>query len=194
MASKLEQAARDLAQAAIQDTAGGILTQEITTELKAVAAATKSLEKSVDKGSSATSAELARIAKQSQSGLDKLTNSVNELNSLTKAQILQTAIVNLSPGGPCDASAPFNDTLQEFAQACNSNNSSSVKEMISGILRAFIKNVGCWLSANTTSYVPFKFDPSQQKHQEALINAIAEMTGLKSEIKMQEGRYAIYMK
>ena len=119
MASKLEQAARDLAQAAIQDTAGGILTQEITTELKAVAAATKSLEKSVDKGSSATSAELARIAKQSQSGLDKLTNSVNELNSLTKAQILQTAIVNLSPGGPCDASAPFNDTLQEFAQACD---------------------------------------------------------------------------
>ena len=78
MASKLEQAARDLAQAAIQDTAGGVLTQEITTELKSVVAATKSLEKSVDKGSSATSAELARIAKQSQSGLDKLTNSVNE--------------------------------------------------------------------------------------------------------------------
>ena len=57
MASKLEQAARDLAQAAIQDTAGGILTQEITTELKSVVAATKSLEKSVDKGNSATSAE-----------------------------------------------------------------------------------------------------------------------------------------
>ena len=71
MASKLEQAARDLAQAAIQDTAGGILTQEITTELKSVVAATKSLEKSVDKGNSATSAELARIAQQSQSGLDK---------------------------------------------------------------------------------------------------------------------------
>ena len=42
MASKLEQAARDLAQAAIQDTAGGVLTQEITTELKSVVAATKS--------------------------------------------------------------------------------------------------------------------------------------------------------
>ena len=40
----------------------------------------------------------------------------------------------------------------------------------------------------------FKFDPSQQKHQEALINAIAEMTGLGSEIKLQEGRYAIFMK
>ena len=40
----------------------------------------------------------------------------------------------------------------------------------------------------------FPFDPSQQKHQEALINAIAEMTGLGSEIKMQEGRYAILMK
>ena len=39
-----------------------------------------------------------------------------------------------------------------------------------------------------------RFDPSQQKHQEALINAIAEMTGMTSEIKMQEGRYAIFMK
>ena len=88
MASKLEQAARDLAQAAIQDTAGGILTQEITTELKSVVAATKSLEKSVDKGNSATSAELARVAKQNQSSLDKLTNAVNALALLSKAQIL----------------------------------------------------------------------------------------------------------
>ena len=64
--------------------------------------------------------------------------------------------------------------------------------MISVILKAFIKNVGRWLSKSTNPYFPF--DPSQQKHQEALINAIAEMTGLKSEIKKQEDRYAIYMK
>ena len=139
MASNLEQAARDLAQAAIQDTAGGILTQEITTELKSVVAATKSLEKSVDKGNSATSAELARIAKQSQSGLDKLTNSVNELNSLTKAQILQTAIVNLKSGA-------FDDTLRAFAGTCNGNNSHTLKEMISDILRTFIANNGRFLS------------------------------------------------
>ena len=64
MASNLEQAARDLAQAAIQDTAGGVLTQQITAELKAVAAATKSLEKTVEQGNSATSAELARVGRQ----------------------------------------------------------------------------------------------------------------------------------
>ena len=190
MASKLEQAARDLAQAAIQDTAGGVLTQEITSELKSVVAATKSLEKSVDKGNSATSAELARVAKQSQSSLDKLTNAVNALALLSKAQILQTAIVNLKSGAFDDS------TLRDFAQACNSNNSSSVKEMISGILRTFITNQGRFLSANPCHghYNPIRFDPSQQKHQEALINAIAEMTGLGSEIKLQEGRYAIFMK
>ena len=64
--------------------------------------------------------------------------------------------------------------------------------MISGILRAFIAGNGLFLGA-TQSY-NFRFDPSQQKHQEALINAIAEMTGLGSEIKLQEGRYAIFMK
>ena len=185
MASKLEQAARDLAQAAIQDTAGGILTQEITTELKSVVAATKSLEKSVDKGNSATSAELARVAKQSQSSLDKLTNAVNALALLSKAQILQTAIVNLKSGA-------FDDTLRAFAITCNGNNSSTAKEMISGILRFFITNKGMFLSKNTSYHCAF--DPSQHKHQEALMNAIAEMTGLGSEIKMQEGRYAIYMK
>ena len=184
MASKLEQAARDLAQAAIQDTAGGVLTQEITTELKSVVAATKSLEKTVEQGNSATSAELARVAKQSQSSLDKLTNAVNALALLSKAQILQTAIVNLKSGA-------FDDTLRAFAGTCNGNNSHTLKEMISDILRTFITNKGRFLS--TQSY-HCRFDPSQQKHQEALINAIAEITGLKSEIKMQEGRYAIYMK
>ena len=185
MASKLEQAARDLAQAAIQDTAGGILTQEITTELKSVVAATKSLEKTVEQGNSATSAELARVAKQNQSSLDKLTNAVNALALLSKAQILQTAIVNLKSGA-------FDDTLLAFASTCNGNFTQNLKEMISGILRAFIAGNGLFLSA-TQSY-NFRFDPSQQKHQEALINAIAEMTGLGSEIKMQEGRYAILMK
>ena len=184
MASKLEQAARDLAQAAIQDTAGGVLTQEITTELKSVVAATKSLEKTVEQGNSATSAELARVAKQSQSSLDKLTNAVNALALLSKAQILQTAIVNLKSGA-------FDDTLRAFAGTCNGNNSHTLKEMISDILRTFIANNGRFLS--TQSY-HFRFDPSQQKHQEALINAIAEMTGLGSEIKLQEGRYAIFMK
>ena len=184
MASKLEQAARDLAQAAIQDTAGGVLTQEITTELKSVVAATKSLEKAVEQGNSATSAELARVAKQSQSSLDKLTNAVNALALLSKAQILQTAIVNLKSGA-------FDDTLRAFAGTCNGNNSHTLKEMISDILRTFIANNGRFLS--TQSY-HFRFDPSQQKHQEALINAIAEMTGLGSEIKLQEGRYAIFMK
>ena len=106
MASKLEQAARDLAQAAIQDTAGGVLTQEITTELKSVVAATKSLEKTVEQGNSATSAELARVAKQSQSSLDKLTNAVNALALLSKAQILHTAIVNLKSGRPGDTQTP----------------------------------------------------------------------------------------
>ena len=184
MASKLEQAARDLAQAAIQDTAGGVLTQEITTELKSVVAATKSLEKTVEQGNSATSAELARVAKQSQSSLDKLTNAVNALALLSKAQILQTAIVNLKSGA-------FDDTLRAFAGTCNGNNSHTLKEMISDILRTFITNNGRFLS--TQSY-HFRFDPSQQKHQEALINAIAEMTGLGSEIKLQEGRHAIFMK
>ena len=82
--------------------------------------------------------------------------------------------------------------VQEFAQACGGscNSTSYAKDMISLILKAFIKNVGRWLSKT----YDFPFDPSQQKHQEALINAIAEITGLKSEIKMQEGRYAIYMK
>ena len=184
MASNLEQAARDLAQAAIKDTAGGVLTQEITTELKSVVAATKSLEKTVEQGNSATSAELARVAKQSQSSLDKLTNAVNALALLSKAQILQTAIVNLKSGA-------FDDTLRAFAGTCNGNNSHTLKEMISDILRTFITNNGRFLS--TQSY-HFRFDPSQQKHQEALINAIAEITGLGSEIKLQEGRYAIYMK
>ena len=144
MASKLEQAARvprarDLAQAAIQDTAGGVLTQEITTELKSVVAATKSLEKSVDKGNSATSAELARVAKQSQSSLDKLTNAVNALALLSKAQILQTAIVNLKSGA-------FDDTLRAFAGTCNVINSPQLKEMLSDILRTFIANNGRFLS------------------------------------------------
>ena len=140
MASKLEQAARDLAQAAIQDTAGGVLTQEITTELKSVVAATKSLEKTVEQGNSATSAELARVAKQSQSSLDKLTNAVNALALLSKAQILQTAIVNLKSGAFDDS------TLRDFAQACNSNNSHTLKETISDILRTFIANNGRFLS------------------------------------------------
>ena len=74
MASKLEQAARDLAQAAIQDTAGGVLTQEITTELKSVVAATKSLEKTVEQSAS-TNSHLSKTYNSYKTTTKQLRNS-----------------------------------------------------------------------------------------------------------------------